>query len=234
MSIRDCSSSSRGKRGNYLICTWEADGGGSLGCSAAADVDLGTLHVQLRALAASRGMESNQLTAEQVLAVLDARRDSDGLNATVGNQLVHSPELGGGIIAFRRDLEPAATDTAISLRICNLLHVGHDWAFVGGIDDVGGGGSQSVTPVGLHGLAGLDIDDFVGWGGWVGAAVAGDVVRGDVLDRSIVGRDADTDPDTIFNTAGNNLGHDGMGRGCGERRSGDDGGRELHDESLKT
>lgn len=74
-----------------LIRAGKTDSGRGLARAAGDDVDLRTLHVELRTGVATRRVQSNQLTAEQILAWRDARRDGDGLLALVGNQAVDTP-----------------------------------------------------------------------------------------------------------------------------------------------
>jgi hypothetical protein len=71
----------------------------------ALDVDLRTLHVELRALCVARAVQRDQLAAEEILSWRDAGRDRDGLHALGGDEAVDAPftravetvfETGGG------------------------------------------------------------------------------------------------------------------------------------------
>ena len=74
-----------------LVRARKTDGGRGLARAAGDDVDLRTLHVELRTGVATRRVQSNQLTAEQILAWRDAGWDGDGLLALVGDQTVNTP-----------------------------------------------------------------------------------------------------------------------------------------------
>jgi hypothetical protein len=82
----------------------------------------------------------------------------------------------------RTYLEPSTADTGVCLRIRHLLHVRHDGALVGGVDDIAWPRGQGVAPRERCLGAGLDGDDGVGLGCGVGAAVADDVVGRYVCD----------------------------------------------------
>lgn len=116
-------------------------------------------------------MQRNELTTEQILARCNALWDRDGLNTLVGDETVHTP-----FRAIKRifgDLEPSTSDTRVGFRVADFLEVGHDGAFVGGIDDVVGARGEGVAPCEGGLGAGLHGDDGVGLG-WcvVGRAVA--------------------------------------------------------------
>lgn len=81
-----------------------------------------------------------------------------------------------GVFVAATYLEPSTANTRVSLRIRHLLHVRHDGALVGGVDDIAGPGGQGVAPREGRLGAGLDGDDGAGLGCGVGAAVADDVV----------------------------------------------------------
>ena len=151
--------SSRSRGIPYLISTRNADGARRLRAGATSDVDLRTLHVELRAAGASGAMQGQQLAAEQILAVCDAARDSDGLRAPVRDELSDSPSLAGGIVAVVRDLEPSAADATVGLGVGDLLHVDHQGALVRGVDDIGGGRGQGVAPEDFDGGAGAHGND---------------------------------------------------------------------------
>jgi hypothetical protein len=80
-------------------------------------------------------------------------------------------------VARRRTyLEPAATDPRVRFRVTDFLKVRHDGAFVGRIDNVVGSGGQSVPPRERCGAASLHSNHGIGLCGWVGTAVADNVV----------------------------------------------------------
>lgn len=81
-------------------------------------------------------MQRDKLTAKEVLSRRNALRDRNGLDTLVGDETVNAP-----FRAVKRifgDLEPSTSDTRVGFRVADFLKVGHDGAFVGGIDDVVG------------------------------------------------------------------------------------------------
>jgi hypothetical protein len=74
-----------------LVRAREGDGGRGLARAAGDDVDLRTLHVELRTGVAASRVQSNELTTEQVLTGCNAGWDGDGLLALVGDQAVDTP-----------------------------------------------------------------------------------------------------------------------------------------------
>lgn len=62
-----------------------------LTCTPTRNVDLRTLHIELRAARRTRAVQRDQLAAEKVLAWGDAGRDCDGLDSAGGNEAVNAP-----------------------------------------------------------------------------------------------------------------------------------------------
>ena len=81
----------RNPRVGALVRARQTDSGRSLARTAGDDIDLGTLHVELRAGVAASRVQRDQLTTEQVLARSNASGDGDGLLALVGDQAVDAP-----------------------------------------------------------------------------------------------------------------------------------------------
>lgn len=96
------------------------------------------------------------------------------------------------------------------------------------IHDIVGGrasGGEHVPPDGSDILAGLDGDDLGGGRGRVGGTVAGNRVRGHILDRPVVLGHANTTADTVVNAVDLERGKDGVRAGStGE----DESVEELH------
>src|SRR5690606_15778813 len=118
-----------------------------------------------------------------------------------------------GVEAILLDLEPPVAGTRGRGRVVDLLEVRSRGTLVAAVHDVVGGaarGGEHVAPHGGHGVAGLDVDDEVRGRGRVGRAVAGDGVRGDVLDGAVVGRDADTVADAVVRAVDLDGGEDGV------------------------
>lgn len=135
-------------------------------------------------------MQRDKLMAEKVVAVRDALRDRERHLALVGDHPLHAPDpvLVQPILV---DLEPLQARRGRRRGVARVRHfgeVGDDRAFVRLVDGVGrvgrGRARQSVVPFGGEGRACGDVHDGGGDGGVVGvdAAVADDVVGGDVLD----------------------------------------------------
>ena len=97
-------------------------------------------------------------------------------------QAINAPRVGAGRVSIRGDLKPAAADSSVCQRVADFLHIRHYGAFVAGVDDVGGIAGQGMSPCELGGRASGDGDDCGAGGGWVWAAVAGNVVGGYVRD----------------------------------------------------
>ena len=211
----------------YLVGAGQADGGGLLSTSAANDVDLGALLVELSTGVAAGGVQGEHLSAEQVLAGLDALGDDDVVAALAVDDLGGSP-LAAGVETQLLDLEPAVANTGVGGGVVDLLQVGRDGALVGAVHDVVGGsagGGQHVAPDGGDGVAGLDVDDERGAGGRVGGAVAGDGVGGHILNGAVVRGDTDTVADTEVLALVLEGGEDGVGAdgaGSDERK------KDLH------
>lgn len=74
-----------------LVRSRKTDGSRCLARTAGDDIDLGTLHVELRSRVAASRVEGDQLTAEQVLAWRDASGDRNGLLALVGDKAIDTP-----------------------------------------------------------------------------------------------------------------------------------------------
>jgi hypothetical protein len=112
-------------------------------------------------------VQSNELETQKVVAILDTRRDSDGLDTTGLDQSIDGP-LRRRDEAGLSNLEPAVTRTGRRVlgSVVDLLHVSHDGALVGGVDDfvigaaVGAGGRQGVEPVTSDGVTSLDGNYF--------------------------------------------------------------------------
>lgn len=80
-----------------------------------------------------------------------------------------------------------------------------------GIHDIARARSESVSPDGLDGAAGVNGDDLVGGSGRVGTAVASKVVGGHVSDGTIIGRGPNAVGDRVGGAAGLELDEDGVG-----------------------
>lgn len=88
-------------------------------------------------------------------------------------------------------LEPSTADARIGLCVSDFLEIRHDGALVRGVNHVRGTGLECVAPDQFCGRAGLEGNDCAGFLGGVGAAIADNVVGGDVVDGAVVGRDTD-------------------------------------------
>jgi hypothetical protein len=118
-------------------------------------------------------------------------------------------------------LEPPTPNSRITLRVRNLLQVRHDRALVTRVNHIVSPARECMAPCQRRRAASLDGDDGVGFGSRVGAAVAHDVIGGDVVDGAVVGGDADA----VADCAAVERGEDCVGGGgSGE----EEGGCELH------
>ena len=163
-------------------------------------------------------MQGKHLGAEEVLAVGNAGRDVDVVEAAVGDDGAGAPLA--VVVAVLLDLEPAAADARVRRSIANLLEVGQGRALVAGVHDIVGARGEGVPPDGLDRGAGGHGDDILGRGRRVRAAVAGKVVGGDVGDGSIVRRCTDALGDGVCGATGFELDEDGVRRDG--RRSGEE------------
>ena len=166
-------------------------------------------------------MQGNHLGTEEVLAVRDARRDVNEVVAAVGDDGAGAPLA--VVVAVLLDLEPTPTDSRVGQGVADLLEVGQRRALVAGVHDVAGARGERVPPDGLDGGARGDGDDLVGLHGRVRAAIAGQVVGGDVGDGAVVGRGPDGVGYRVYRAACVELDEDGVGRsrrGSGQEREG--------------
>jgi hypothetical protein len=106
-----------------LIRTRQAHTARSLASATTLDVDLRTLHVELRTLAARSAMQSDELTTEQVLSWRNALWDGDGLDTSVGDEAVYTP-FAAAVEAVFGDLEPAGYTRSADVSPLNSLRVG--------------------------------------------------------------------------------------------------------------
>ncbi len=163
-------------------------------------------------------MQGDHLGAEEVLAVGDAGRDVDVVEAAVGDDGAGAPLA--VVVAVLLDLEPSTADAGIGGGIADLLEVGKGRALVAGVHDIVGARGEGVPPDGLDRGAGGHGDDILGWGRRVRAAVAGKVVGGDIGDGPVVGRRPDALGDGVCDATGLKLDEDGVRRDG--RRSGEE------------
>lgn len=172
-------------------------------------------------------MQRDHLGSQEVLARRNALRDLDALAAFTVDDALRAPHA-VGVHAVLLDLEPAVADAAVGGRVVDLFQVGNGRALVRAVHDVRGGvarRAEHVPPDGRHVAAGLHGDYLGGGADCVGRAVAGDGGRGDVLDRTVVGRHADALAEALVDAADLEGGEDGVGAGgAGE----DERGEDLH------
>jgi hypothetical protein len=174
------------------------------------NIDLCAFHVELSAHTLTRRMQRDQLATKQVLARRNALGDSDGLDAFVCDQAVDAPfcavegVLGDLFVTStphsihypknRGDttyLEPPTANSRITLCIRHLLQIRHNRALVTRVNHIISPTRECMAPRQCRRAASLYGNHGVGFGGGVGAAVAHDVVGGDIVDGTVVGGDAD-------------------------------------------
>ena len=87
--------------------------------------------------------------------------------------------------------EPPTPNPTITFRIANFLHIRHDRPLMTRIDNIIRPTRERMAPLQFHRAARLERNDRVGLGRGVGAAIAYDVVGGDIVDGAVVAGDTD-------------------------------------------
>jgi len=199
------------------------------GASGASDLDLNAAGVELSA-AGGVGTEGivglvvgDDLLADQVLASGEVGRQGELLLASVGNQLVNSPETRGTVIALLSDLGP---DGANAIGGCVGSNVGDDGTLVRAVDDVVAAGV--VVPLEGQGVASSRLDK--GRHFLATVDVAHEIRAGEILDRAVVGRGSDVDISAIalVDAVDEDAVHSRVGRGTAGKGQGEVCDRQTH------
>lgn len=162
-----------------LVGTWKTDSWW-VGRTASSNPDLSTAHVELSTWVASSSVESNDLTAEEVVSRWDAGWDPVGVFAFVGNELVNTPDLTGQSVLV--DLEPLqACWVRGRSGIWNLREVCDDWTLVRWVDGLGG--SVTVMPFKGNGRSSGNRQNRAFW--CTSINIASKVGAGDVHDWAV-------------------------------------------------
>jgi len=212
------------------ISTREAHGRGLLRASTANNVQLSTFHVELSTRVVASAMKSKHLSTQKVLAGLNALGDFDLVATLAIDDALSAP--GGAIKTVFLNLEPAVTNTRVGCGIVDLLQVSHGRTLVAAVHDIVGSRAltvKHVAPDGSDLRTSLDGDHLVGGCGWVRWTIAGNRVRGHILDRAVVRGNSHTITDAVVDAIDLEGDKDSVRAGSTNESKGSE---ELHDDGL--
>lgn len=168
-------------------------------------------------------MERNHLGPQQVLSRGNTGRDGNCVYAAVADNLRCAPVT--SVVTVLLNLEPSTTDTSISQGIVNLLQIRQRGPLVGRIHHIVGSRGQGMSPDSVDSRSSLDCDDVAGRRRVIGRSIASEAVRGNILDRAVIGRRPYAVADRVRRATGRQLDKDGM---CGRGRGAEEEGKCLH------